>query len=90
MPSTISGETVAEVLKDVPAAPGADQDVIRQWDSPVYNQGHLVVLRGNLATEGAVAKISGVKNPRITGPARVFNSDDTWLPICTGLAASHK
>jgi len=76
---TISGETVAEVLRTVPAAPGTHQDVIRQWENPVYPQGHLAILRGNLATEGAVAKISGVKNPRITGPARVFNSEETCL-----------
>lgn len=75
---TITGETVAEVLKDVPAAPGADQ-VIRQWANPVYSQGHLAIRRGNLATEGAVAKISGVKNPRITGSARVFDSEESCL-----------
>ena len=76
---TISGQTIAEVLADVPAAPAADQDVIRQWDNPMYKQGHLAILKGNLASEGAVAKISGVKNPNITGPARVFDSEEECL-----------
>jgi len=72
---TITGKTVAENLKDVPDAPRADQDVIRPWDKPMYAQGHLAILRGNLAPEGAVAKITGLKNPQITGPARVFDSE---------------
>ncbi|OYQ65687.1 dihydroxy-acid dehydratase [Pseudanabaena sp. SR411] len=76
---TITGQTVEEVLKDIPAEPRADQDVIRPWDRPMYKQGHLAVLRGNLAEEGAVAKISGVKNPIITGPARVFESEEDSL-----------
>jgi dihydroxy-acid dehydratase len=58
---TITGQTIAEVLADVPAEPRIDQDVIRSWDNPLYSQGHLAILRGNLATEGAVAKITGVK-----------------------------
>jgi dihydroxy-acid dehydratase len=76
---TISGQTVAEVLADIPANPRADQDVIRPWDRPMYAQGHLAVLKGNLATEGSVAKISGVKNPKISGPARVFESEEACL-----------
>ena len=76
---TISGQTLAEVLKDIPSEPRADQDVIRSWANPIYPQGHLAILRGNLATEGAVAKITGVKNHRITGPARVFDSEETCL-----------
>jgi dihydroxy-acid dehydratase len=72
---TITGQTIAEVLADVPFAPRADQDVIRQWSNPMYPQGHLAILRGNLATEGCVAKITGLKNPAITGPARVFDSE---------------
>jgi dihydroxy-acid dehydratase len=72
---TITGKTVAENLKDVPEAPRKDQDVIRQWDNPMYRQGHLAILRGNLAPEGCVAKITGLKNPVITGPARVFDSE---------------
>ena len=76
---TITGETIAETLRDVPAEPRADQDVIRPWDRPLYAQGHLAVLRGNLATEGSVAKITGVKEPRITGPARVFESEEACL-----------
>ncbi len=76
---TITGQTIEEVLKDIPDKPRADQDVIRPWDSPMYKQGHLAILRGNLALEGSVAKISGVKNPIITGPARVFESEEDCL-----------
>ena len=76
---TISGQTVAEVLADIPAEPRADQDVIRPWNNPMYPQGHLAILKGNLATEGAVAKITGVKKPVITGPARVFESEESCL-----------
>jgi dihydroxy-acid dehydratase len=76
---TISGETIAEVLKDVPAEPRANQDVIRPWSKPLYAHGHLAILKGNLATEGAVAKITGVKNPKTTGPARVFDSEELCL-----------
>jgi dihydroxy-acid dehydratase len=76
---TISGQTVAEILANVPDKPPTDQDVIRQWDNPLYQEGHLAILKGNLATEGAVAKISGVKNPQITGPARVFESEEDCL-----------
>ena len=76
---TITGQTIAEVLADIPEHPPTDQDVIRQWDNPVYVEGHLAILKGNLATEGAVAKISGVKTPSITGPARVFESEEECL-----------
>jgi dihydroxy-acid dehydratase len=76
---TISGQTVKEVLAEIPATPRVDQDVIRPWERPMYAQGHLAVLKGNLATEGSVAKISGVKNPKISGPARVFESEEACL-----------
>jgi dihydroxy-acid dehydratase len=76
---TISGQTVAQVLRDVPPEPRTDQEVIRPWSRPLYPQGHLAILRGNLATEGAVAKITGVKTPRMTGPARVFDSEESCL-----------
>lgn len=76
---TITGKTIAEVLADVPDEPPANQDVIRSWDNPMYSQGHLAILKGNLASEGAVAKITGVKNPQITGPARVFESEEDCL-----------
>ncbi|MBE9126234.1 MULTISPECIES: dihydroxy-acid dehydratase [unclassified Coleofasciculus] len=76
---TITGQTIAEVLADVSDEPPSDQDIIRPWDKPMYAQGHLAILRGNLATEGAVAKITGVKNPQITGPARVFESEEACL-----------
>ena len=76
---TISGQTVAEVLKEVPGEPRSDQDVIRPWKRPLYPHGHLAILRGNLATEGAVAKITGVKTPAMTGPARVYDSEESCL-----------
>jgi dihydroxy-acid dehydratase len=76
---TITGQTVAELLQDIPAAPRPDQAVIRPWTKPLYATGHLAVLRGNLATEGAIAKITGVKNPQITGTARVFESEEDCL-----------
>jgi dihydroxy-acid dehydratase len=72
---TIHGKTMAEMLKDVAAEPRADQDVIRPWSKPLYAQGHLAILKGNLATEGCVAKITGLKKTSITGPARVFDSE---------------
>jgi len=76
---TITGKTVAEVLAKVPAEPRGDQQVIRPWNRPIYPQGHLAILRGNLAAEGAVAKITGVKQSKLTGPARVFESEEDCL-----------
>ncbi|NWF45316.1 dihydroxy-acid dehydratase [Hydrogenophaga sp. D2P1] len=76
---TITGQTIAEVLKDVPDAPRADQDVIRPIDRPMYAQGHLAILKGNLSPEGCVAKITGLKNPVMTGPARVFDDEQSAL-----------
>jgi dihydroxy-acid dehydratase len=76
---TIAGNTLEETLRQVPAQPPADQDVIHSWDRPVYPSGHIAILKGNLATEGAVAKISGVKKSQITGPARVFDSEEACL-----------
>ena len=73
---TISGKTIAELLKDVPDTPPADQQVIRPFERALYDHGHLAILKGNLAPEGAVAKITGLKHPVITGPARVFDSED--------------
>jgi dihydroxy-acid dehydratase len=72
---TITGRTMAEELAGVPDTPKPGQDVIRPWDNPVYAQGHLAILKGNLATEGCVAKITGLKQTSITGPARVFDSE---------------
>jgi len=76
---TISGKTISEILADLPVEPPSNQDVIRPWHNPMYAEGHLAILRGNLATEGAVAKITGVKHPIITGPARVFDSEEACL-----------
>ena len=76
---TITGKTVAENLADIPDAPRADQDVIRPIDKPMYAEGHLAILKGNLSPEGCVAKITGLKNPVITGPARVFDDEQSAL-----------
>jgi dihydroxy-acid dehydratase len=76
---TITGRSIAEELKDVPDAPRADQDVIRPWEKPMYAQGHLAILKGNLAPEGCVAKITGLKSTSITGPARVFDSENACM-----------
>jgi len=73
---TITGRTVAELLADVPADPPAGQDIIHRFEDPLYEHGHLAILRGNLAEEGAVAKVTGIKKRRITGPARVFDSEE--------------
>jgi len=81
---TVTGHTVGETLRQVPAEPRPDQEVIRPWGRPLYRQGHLAILRGNLAPEGAVAKITGVKSPRITGPARVFESEESCLETILG------
>jgi dihydroxy-acid dehydratase len=76
---TITGKTVAENLADIPDVPRADQDVIRTIDNPMYAEGHLAILKGNLSPEGCVAKITGLKNPAITGPARVFDDEQSAL-----------
>jgi dihydroxy-acid dehydratase len=75
---TITGRRLGEELMAFAPTPRADQDVIRPFDQPLYSQGHLAILRGNLSPEGCVAKITGLKNPSITGPARVFDSE----PLC--------
>lgn len=76
---TITGRTVAENLAAIPDAPRADQDVIRPITNPMYEHGHLAILKGNLSPEGCVAKITGLKNPVITGPARVFDDEQSAL-----------
>ena len=76
---TITGQSLAEQLHKVPEQPRADQDVIRPITDPLYRQGHLAILRGNLATEGCVAKITGLKKTSISGPARVFDSEDAAM-----------
>ncbi|MFM9999431.1 MAG: dihydroxy-acid dehydratase, partial [Burkholderiaceae bacterium] len=76
---TITGQTIAEVLKDIPDAPRTDQDVIRPIGNPMYAQGHLAILKGNLSPEGCVAKITGLKMPVMTGPARVFDDEQSAL-----------
>ncbi len=81
---TITGKTVAENLADVPDAPRADQDVIRPITNPMYAHGHLAILKGNLSPEGCVAKITGLKNPVMTGPARVFDDEQSALAAIMG------
>ena len=81
---TITGRTIAEELENIPDQPSPDQDVIRPFDQPLYKKGHLAVLKGNLATEGCVTKITGLKNPVITGPARVFDSEKETMNAIMG------
>ncbi|NSX12481.1 dihydroxy-acid dehydratase [Cupriavidus taiwanensis] len=76
---TITGRTLAEELEHVPDTPRADQDVILPLERALYAEGHLAILKGNLAEEGAVAKITGLKNPVITGPARVFEDEQSAM-----------
>lgn len=76
---TITGRTLAEELEKVPDTPRADQDVILPIEKALYKEGHLAILKGNLAEEGAVAKITGLKNPVITGPARVFEDEQSAM-----------
>ena len=75
----IEGKTLSESLKDIPDEPPSGQNVIRKINNPLYKKGHLAILKGNLALEGSVAKISGVKNPVLTGPARIFESEESCL-----------
>jgi dihydroxy-acid dehydratase len=81
---TITGRTIAEELADVPSVPRADQKVIFPIDRALYAQGHLAILKGNLSPEGAVAKITGLKNPVLTGPARVFDDEQSALAAIMG------
>jgi dihydroxy-acid dehydratase len=81
---TITGKTIGEELSDVADTPRRDQEVIRPWDRPMYAQGHLAILKGNLAPEGCVAKITGLKSLSITGPARVFDSEPAALEAIIG------
>ena len=76
---TIEGKRIKDVLKNIPSSPPPNQNVIRSLSNPIYKKGHLAILKGNLAIEGSVAKISGVKTPVLTGPARVFESEEECL-----------
>ncbi|EKS9797029.1 MULTISPECIES: dihydroxy-acid dehydratase [Burkholderia] len=82
--TTITGRTLADELKDVPSVPRADQDVIFPINRALYKEGHLAILKGNLAEDGAVAKITGLKNPVITGPARVFDDEQSAMDAILG------
>src|SRR5262245_23973211 len=86
---TVTGRTIAQELETVPHVPRKDQDVIRQWDNSMYAHGHLAILRGNLAPEGCVAKITGLKRHSITGPARVFDSEPQALEAILGKSIKH-
>jgi dihydroxy-acid dehydratase len=81
---SVTGRPMAEVLAEVPSEPPVGQDVVRPWDRPVHAQGHLAILRGNLAREGAVAKIAGLRSARISGPARVFEREEDCLQAILG------
>jgi dihydroxy-acid dehydratase len=76
---TITGRTLEQELEKVPAQPRSDQEVIHPFSDPMYRQGHLAILKGNLSPEGCVAKITGLKKKSITGPARVFDSEDAAM-----------
>jgi dihydroxy-acid dehydratase len=76
---SITGRTIAELLAEVPDEPRANQTVIRPWKNPMYAEGHLAILKGNLAPEGCVAKITGIKHSAMTGPARVFDAEEDCL-----------
>jgi len=76
---TVTGKTVKENLESIPDQPPANQSIILPIDKPKSTEGHLVVLKGNLCTEGAVAKVSGVKTRKISGPAKVFDSEEECL-----------
>ncbi|HEX4583692.1 MAG TPA: dihydroxy-acid dehydratase [Burkholderiaceae bacterium] len=76
---TVTGRTLEQELQRVPEQPRSDQDVIRPFSDPMYRQGHLAILKGNLSPEGSVAKITGLKKKSITGPARVFDSEDAAM-----------
>lgn len=86
---TITGQTVAQTLANVPDEPPADQNVIRPINKAMYDHGHLAILKGNLSPEGAVAKITGLKNPSITGPARVFDSEDLAMEAIMARQITH-
>jgi dihydroxy-acid dehydratase len=73
---TVTGRTLAENLAEVKSIFAVEQDVIRPLDNPLYPSGHLVILHGNLAPDGAVAKVSGLKSRSLTGPAKVFDSEE--------------
>jgi dihydroxy-acid dehydratase len=81
---TITGRTLEQELEKVPEQPRADQDVIRPFSNPVYREGHLAILKGNLSPEGCVAKVTGLKKRTITGPARVFDSEDAAMDAILG------
>ncbi len=87
--TTITGKTLAQELKKIPDEPPVDQDVIRPWSKPMYAQGHLAILKGNLAPEGCVAKITGLKNPVISGPARVFDSESACMKAIMARKIKH-
>ncbi|MFN5792522.1 MAG: dihydroxy-acid dehydratase [Burkholderiales bacterium] len=86
---TITGQTIAEMLRDIPSVPPANQEIILPISKSLYAQGHLAILKGNLSPEGCVAKITGLKNPVITGPARVFDSEDAAMEAIMAQKIKH-
>jgi dihydroxy-acid dehydratase len=81
---TITGKTIAENLEHVAAQVPENQDVVRSWDTPLYAEGHLAILNGNLAEENAVAKITGIKSRKITGTAKVYDSEEDAMAAIIG------
>jgi dihydroxy-acid dehydratase len=86
---TITGQTIAEMLRDIPSVPPANQEIILPISKALYAHGHLAILKGNLSPEGCVAKITGLKNPVITGPARVFDSEDAAMEAIMAQKIKH-
>jgi len=86
---TITGQTIAEMLRDIPSVPPTNQEIILPISKALYAQGHLAILKGNLSPEGCVAKITGLKNPVITGPARVFDSEDAAMEAIMAQKIKH-
>jgi dihydroxy-acid dehydratase len=73
---TVTGKTVAQNLEKVASIHSHLQKVVRPLNEPLHPSGHIVILKGNLAPDGAVAKVAGLKKRRITGPARVFDGEE--------------
>ena len=86
---TITGNTIGDELSKIKTNSLDGQDVIRSFSNPLYKEGHLAILKGNLSPEGCVAKITGLKNPKITGPAKVFDSESDAMDAIISKKINH-
>lgn len=86
---TITGNTLGDELSKIKTNSLDGQDVIRSFSNPLYKEGHLAILKGNLSPEGCVAKITGLKNPKITGPAKVFDSESDAMDAIISKKINH-